>query len=123
MSSFDYDGYGSGGDYVSWKNPGDQVVGTIKEIRDGLNYDQTVVVPELVLEINSDGDEVTLTAAQAMLISLLQEEKPQVGQKIRVTYTGDETTSRGGTKKLFTLEVKEGEGLIQAAVSNSEEPF
>ena len=122
MSSFDYDGYGSSGDYVSWKNPGDQVVGTIKEVREGTDYNNNPC-PELILEINSDGDEVTLTAGQAMLIRLLAEQRPAVGQKIRVIYTGDETTDRGGTMKVFSLEVKEGEGLIQAAVANSEAPF
>lgn len=120
--SFDYDNYTSSGDYVSWENPGDQVVGTIKEVREGSDFNRNPC-PELVLEVGDDGDEVTLTAGQAMLKRLLAEQRPQVGQKIRVVYTGNETTDRGGTMKVFTLEVKEGAGLIQAAVANSEEPF
>ncbi len=58
-----------------------------------------------------------------MLKRLLAEQRPTVGQKIRIIYTGNEATDRGGTMKVFTLETKEGAGLIQKAVANSEAPF
>ncbi len=122
MPVFDYDSYTGNSDYISWDQPGDQVVGTIKEIREGTDFNNNAC-PELVLEVNDDGDEMTLTAGQAMLKQLLAEQRPTVGQRIRITYTGDERTDRGGIKKLFTLETKEGTGLIQAEVSNSTEPF
>ena len=123
MPVFDYDKYTGKSDYISWETPGDQVIGTIKDIRPGLAFDQVTECPELILEVDDEGTEKTLTASQSMLISLLREHNPQVGQRIRITYTGDERTDRGGTKKLFTLEVKEGAGLIQAEVSNTEAPF
>ena len=125
MSTFDYDNYTGSSDYVSWNNPGDEVVGTIKEVREGSDYNGDAC-PELVLEIG-DGGELTLTAGQAMLKTLLAEHRPQVGNKIRVIYTGDEKTDRGGTKKLFTLDVKQGqtipEGPIQKALVDDESPF
>ena len=120
--TFDYDNYPISGDYVRFENPGDQVVGTIKELREGADFNKIPCV-EAVLEVNKDGDEQTLTAGQAMLRRLFDEQRPQVGQKIRVTYTGDETTPKGSTMKVFTLEVKEGERLIQPAVANSQAPF
>ncbi len=122
--SFDYDNYTNSGDYVSWNNPGDQAIGTIKEVREGTDFNGNPC-PELVLEINDDGDEITLTAGQAMLKRLLAEQRPTTGDRIRVTYTGDEKTERGGTMKVFTLDVKPGvaESLIQPAVANSTEPF
>ncbi len=122
MTVYDYDSYTGNSDYISWDNPGDQVVGTIKEIREETDFNNNAC-PELILEVNDDGDEMTLTAGQAMLKQLLAEQRPTVGQRIRITYTGDERTDRGGIKKLFTLETTEGTGLIQAEVSNSTEPF
>ncbi len=122
MPVFDYDSYTGNSDYISWDQPGDQAIGTVKEIREGTDFNGNPC-PELILEVNEDGDEQTLTAGQAMLKRLLAENRPQVGQKIRITYTGDERTERGGTMKVFTLETKEGAGLIQAEVSNSEAPF
>ncbi len=117
MPTFDYDNYTQNSDYVSWTNPGDQLVGTVKEVREGTDFDGNPC-PELILEVNDDGDEVTWTVGQVMLKRLLAEQRPTVGQKIRVTYTGDE-----GQMKVFTLEAKEGSGLIQTAVSNSTDPF
>ncbi len=122
MPVFDYDNYTNSGDYISWTNPGDQAIGTIKEVREGTDFNGNPC-PELILEVNDDGDEQTLTAGQAMLKRLLAEQRPVVGNKIRVTYTGDETTAQGGTMKVFTLETKEGSGLIQAEVANTEAPF
>ncbi len=123
MPVFDYDQFPEeNSDYISWDQPGDQTIGTIKEIREGTDFNGNKC-PELILEVNEDGDEQTLTAGQAMLKQLLAEQRPQVGQKIRITYTGDERTDRGGTKKLFTLETKEGTGLIQQQVANSTEQF
>ncbi len=125
MPTFDYDDYTGTSDYVTWDNPGDQATGTIKNISEGSDYNGNPC-PELVLE-DADGDEMTLTAGQAMLKRLLAEQRPTVGDRIRVTYTGDEKTDRGGTMKVFTLEVKAGqaipEGPIQKALVDDTEPF
>ena len=122
--SFDYDEYTNSGDYVSWNNPGDQVVGTIKDRRTGNDFHGNECM-EFVLEVNDDGDETTLTVSQWMLTKLFTEQRPSIGDRIRVTYTGNETTDRGRTVKMFTLDVKTGvaESLIQPAVANSTEPF
>ena len=119
--TFDYDKY-TGGDWVSFKNPGDQVIGTIKDVREGRDYNGNPC-PELILEVDDEGTEQTLTAGQSMLQRLLAETRPQVGQRIRVVYTGDETSPNGRIMKAFTVDVKDGEPLVSPAVANSEEPF
>ena len=121
--SFDYDDYTGTSNYVKFENVGDQVVGTIKaEPRAGTDYLGNPC-PELILEVGEDGDEVTLTVGWAMLKRLLAEHEPQMGQRIRVTYTGDERTERGGTMKVFTLDVKDGEPLVNPGVADSTEPY
>ena len=127
MPEFDYDDYTNSGDYISWDNPGDEVIGTIKEQRDGTDYNGKECM-EFVLEVSDDGDEATLTVSQWMLNKLFTEQRPSVGDRIRVRYTGTETTDRGRTVKQFTLDVQAGqaipEGPIQKAlVANSTDPF
>ncbi len=120
--SFNYDDYTGTSNYVTWKEIGDQIVGTIKQVREGTDAKGNPC-PELILEVGEDADEVTLTAAQAMLRRLLAEERPQVGQRIRVVFTGEERTELGGTMKVFTLDVKDGEPLVNPGVADSEAPF
>ena len=120
--SFNYDDYTGTSDYVKFEDVGDQTVGTIKEIREGSDFNSNPC-PELILEVGDDADEITLTVGWAMLKRLLAEQRPQVGQRIRVIYTGDERTERGGTMKVFTLDVKDGEPLVNPGVADSEEPF
>ncbi len=126
MPVFDYDKYQTSGNYIAWDNPGDEVVGTIKEQRDGTDYNGDECM-EFVLEVGDDGDEATLTVSQWMLNKLFTEQRPSVGDRIRIKYTGIETTDRGRTVKQFTLEVKAGqtiaEGPIQKALVDDEAPF
>jgi len=92
----------TGGDFVKFPNVGDVVVGTITAIRkqrfdDG---DQVSYAPQLDLEL-PDGSEVTLTAGQWHLKKLLIEQRPDVGDRIKVVHTGKQ-----GRSKLFTLDVR-----------------
>lgn len=94
----------TGGDFVKFENVGDSVVGTITAIRkqrfqgdDGDQY-----APQLDLTLD-DGTEVTLTAGQWQLKKLLIEQRPDVGDRIKVVHTGKQ-----GRSKLFTLAVKRG---------------
>jgi hypothetical protein len=122
--SFDFKKYSGGGDFVKFDEIGDAVVGTIKEIREGRDYNGNPC-PELVLEVSEDGDEKTVTAGQALLKAALAEAAPQVGNKIRITYTGNSQGKPGrNPAKEFKVEVKPGtHELVQPAVSNSEAPF
>lgn len=122
--TFDYKKYAGGGDFVKFDNIGDQIVGTIKEVREGKDYNGNPC-PELVLEVSDEGDEKTVTAGQALLKAALAEHAPSVGDRIRITYSGNSQGKPGrNPAKEFTVEVKPGpHPLVQAAVSNSEAPF
>lgn len=120
--SFEYDRYLDSGDYVKFNEVGDQVIGVIKEVREGKDFNRQPC-PELVLE--TDDGEKTLTAGQVRLKAELAEKRPQVGDKIRVVYSGVGDAKPGNAPpKLFTVDVKEGPHEMKDPVpSNSEAPF
>lgn len=119
----DYDKYVTSGDYARFDQPGDQVVGIVKEDREGRDFNGNPC-PELVLE-QDDGSEITVTAGQVMLKRALAEKRPTVGDKIRITYSGVGDAKPGkAPAKLFTLDVKPGpHPLQQEAVADTEAPF
>lgn len=125
MSDFPWDNYTQTGDFISFNEVGDTAVGVIKAIREGTDFNQNAC-PELILEDN-DGEERTLTAGQVMLKAALSEKRPQVGDKIRVVYSGVGDARPGrAPAKLFTVEVKEGpHELKQPAVAHvdTDAPF
>lgn len=120
---FDYDAYTGGGDYVKFDEVGDQVIGVIKDVREGRTFNNDPC-PELVLE-DDDGDERIVTAGQVLLKQALAEKRPNVGDKIRITYSGVGEAQPGkAPPKEFTVDVKEGPfEMKQPAVSDSEAPF
>ncbi len=121
MPVFDYNQFPEeNSDYISWNQPGDQIIGTVTNITTGLKYDQITPCPELL--IDTENGEKTLTAGQSMLYRLITEQKPQVGDRVRITYTGDEPTPKGGTMKVFTLEVKAGETIPEGPIQKELTP-
>lgn len=124
MTTFDYKKYAEGGDFVKFDEVGDAVIGTVKEVREGRDYNGNPC-PELVLEVSDDGDEKTVTAGQALLKAALAESAPAVGDRIRITYSGNSQGKPGrNPAKQFTVDVKPGpHEMVQPAVSNSEAPF
>jgi hypothetical protein len=117
--TFDYNKYAQSGDYAKFNDQGDQVVGIIKEVREGKDFNGNPC-PELVLEVDEDGNELTVTAGQVMLKAALAEKAPSVGDKIRITYSGVGESKPGkAPPKLFTVDVKEGpHELAEPAVVN-----
>ncbi len=123
MTDFPWDDFTQSGEWVRFDQPGDGVIGTIKAVRQGTDFNGNPC-PELVLEVSDEGDEQTLTAGQKMLQSALAEKRPQVGDRIRVIYTGNGEAKQGrNPAKLFTVDVKDGPPLVQPAVANTDEPF
>jgi hypothetical protein len=122
--SFDYDRYTSG-DFVKFDNVGDSVTGILKEVREGRDFNGGPC-PQLIIEVDG-GDEKTLTAGQVLLKQALAEQRPQPGDKIRITYSGRGEGKPGKEPpKLFTVEVKTGPFELQnAAVGHQDEeaPF
>lgn len=122
--TFNYDKYTSG-DYVKFEEVGDSVVGIIREIREGRDFNGNPC-PLLELEVSEDGDSKTLTAGQVLLKAALAEKAPQVGDKIRITYSGIGEAQPGkAPAKLFTVEVKPGphELVVAAPVLADDAPF
>lgn len=121
--SFDYDRYTNSGEFMKFDEVGDQIVGVIKVVREGKDFNRNPC-PELVLE-TEDGEEKTVTAGQTMLKAALAEKRPSEGDKIRIVYSGvGEARPGQAPAKLFTVDVKEGPHEVkQPAVANSEDPF
>jgi hypothetical protein len=121
--AFDYDSYTVTGSFVKFENVGDSVVGIIKQVREGKDFNGNPC-PELILE-DDDGDERTVTAGQVLLRAALAEKAPQPGDKIRITYSGVGEGKPGkAPAKLFTVEVKPGPHVMKhPEVAHSDEPF
>jgi hypothetical protein len=122
--SFNYDKYTSG-DYVKFDEVGDSVTGIIKEIREGRDFNGNPC-PLITLEVSEEGDEKTLTAGQVLLKAALAEKAPQVGDKIRITYSGVGEAKPGkAPAKVFTVDVKPGphELVVPAPVLADDAPF
>lgn len=123
MSDFSWDNFKQTGDWARFDNPGDKVVGVIKALRTGRDFNGNPC-PELILE-QDDGSEITVTAGQVMLKAALAGKAPEVGDKIRIVYTGDSEARPGkAPAKLFTVDVKKGPFELQrAGISNDDAPF
>jgi hypothetical protein len=92
------------GDYVRFANPGDKVIGTITDIRiqrfdDGGDVQYA---PQMDLTLD-DGSDAILTAGHMHLKKLLVEKRPEIGDMIRVVFTGKQ-----GRMMTFSLDVKRG---------------
>lgn len=94
------------GDFHVWEEPGEVLTGDIigKIIDKDFNNNPC---PGLTIR-QDDGEEVRLTAGQAQLKAKLLEAKPQVGDRIKITFTGTTKRDGGKTLKEFDVAVKKG---------------
>jgi len=105
MSIWDDPSIRTGGDYVKFENPGDNVNGTLTHI--GIHtFEDGKRAAKLI--INTADGEMTLTAGQVQLASKLAEARPEVGDHIDITFTRSEKRAGGKTLKHFAVEVKKG---------------
>lgn len=108
MSIWDNPELKSADDYVSFVEIGDQVVGTITAITTHTwpaEGDKPArVVPKLFI-MKDDGNEVGLTASQAMLMSKLARLRPEIGDRLAVVLTDIEKRSGNRTLKHFDVQV------------------
>ena len=92
------------GDYVKFETVGDFVVGEIiglgiHEFPDGKRAAKLIIRDD-------DGEERTLTAGQVQLATKLAEARPEVGDRVKITFTQVEKRSGGKTLKHFDVAVK-----------------
>jgi hypothetical protein len=123
MSIWDDPALASGGDYVKFDNPGDGVVGDVLNV--GLHtWADGSVCPKLTIRTD-DGNDVTLTAGQVRLQSALREQRPEAGDRIKVTFTEVEKRPGGKTMKHFDVQVAKGgaKGTVAVVVDDDEAPF
>ena len=106
------------GAYVKWDEPGQRIVGDVLEVRVGKSL-QGDKVPEYSIRLDS-GDEVIVTASQGQLKALCLKERPVAGDRVRITYTGDQRRDGGKTLKLFTLDVTKGGARAPVMVNDDE---
>jgi hypothetical protein len=102
MSVWDEIGADSG-EYVKFDRIGDSVVGTITSL--GVKtWDDGSKAPQLGLD-TEDGPK-TLTAGQVRLKLALAEQRPEVGDRIRVRLSDIEKRQGGRTLKHFEVDVQ-----------------
>ena len=119
--SYNWEEFTNNGDFVSFKEIGDQVVGVIKQIRTGKDFNGNPC-PELILDV--DGEEKTVTAGQVLLKAALAEKAPQVGDKVRIIYSGiGEARPGKAPAKQFTVDVKadKAPGKAKASVAAADD--
>ena len=112
--SYDWEPFeGGDGEFVSFKNVGDEVIGGITDIKTGRDFNGNPC-PEIHITTD-DGDERIVTAGQVMLKRALAEQAPQVGDRIKITYSGNGEAKPGkAPAKLFSVAVVTGKGNVAA---------
>lgn len=107
MSADIWDEFQTTGDWITFNDVGDKVVGTVKAIRRGEDFNHKPC-PELIIDVDNEGEK-TLTAGQVMLKSALAEKRPQVGDRIAIVYSGVGEAKPGkAPAKLFDVTTKTG---------------
>jgi hypothetical protein len=94
----------TGGDFVKFAEIGDSVIGTITAIRKQRFEDSDGVTYAPQIDLDTADGERTLTAGAVKLRQLFIEQRPEVGDRIKVVHVG-----KSGRVKLFTLDVRRGE--------------
>lgn len=106
MTEFDWNEYRQTGDWITFSEVGDSVVGVVVAVRTGQDFNGRPC-PELVLDV--DGSEKTLTAGQVMLRAALAAEQPQAGDRVAIVYSGvGEARPGKAPAKLFDVTVQRG---------------
>ena len=105
MSADIWDEFQTTGDWVTFDQVGDKVVGTVKAVRRGKDFNGNPC-PELIIDVDDQGEK-TLTAGQVMLKSALADKRPQAGDRIAIVYSGIGDAKPGkAPAKLFDVTVK-----------------
>lgn len=118
------------GEFWTWEEAGQTLVGDViaKNIDKDFNDNPC---PGLTIR-QDDGNEVRLTAGQAQLKAKLLEAKPQIGDRVKITFTATEKRAGGKTLKQFDVSVKSGgakspveqpQQQTTAAASDDEDDF
>lgn len=108
----------SAGDYKRWETIGDNVVGKVLAIspKGGTTFDGDPC-PLVVIE-QDDGEEVKVTLAQANLVRTVAAARPEVGDRVAISYVELKKVDKG-TLKMFECVVKRASELEAAAPASA----
>lgn len=98
----------AGGEFVKLEAVGDSIAGTITGLRTQ-RWDNGKVDPQILLTTD-DGEDRTLTAGQIRLKAELAEQRPEVGDHLKIVLTDIEKRGGGKTLKHFDVEIQRGKG-------------
>jgi len=105
MNDFPWEEYS--GDWITFAEIGDSVVGTLKDIHRGKDFNGNPC-PELVID-TAEGTK-TVTAGQVRLKLALADARPQVSDKIAIVFIGYAPASGGqNPAKLFEVKVQKSD--------------
>lgn len=104
MNDFNWDDLPGSGSFTKFAEVGDQVSGTITDIRAGQDFNGN---PCAVLDIETSNGPAIVTCAQANLKAQIKQLRPKVGQTISIAYVRNEKAEKG-TKKVFDIKVSDG---------------
>lgn len=107
MSLWDDPSMKIGGDYVKFEAVGDSVSGTLLSVG-AHKWEDGSISPKLL--IDTGNGEKTVTAGQIRLKAALAEQRPEAGDKIKITLTQIEKRQGGKTLKHFDVQVQRGSG-------------
>ena len=128
--SYDWEPFeGGDGTFFKFEDVGDEIIGGVTDIKTGRDFNGNPC-PQLQITTD-DGDEKIVTAGQVMLKRALAEQAPQVGDRIKITYSGVGDAKPGkAPAKLFSVAVVTGKGNVAPAkvqkpvpVPDDEVPF
>ncbi len=92
-----------GGDFITLRDVGDEATGVLKSVKMHDFGDGQGPKPQLTL-VGDDGTERILTAGPFQLRQLIDKQKPEIGDKVKVVLVRLEPRAKG-TAKIFTLDV------------------
>lgn len=105
MSIWDLPEMQTGGDYVSFGNVGDTVTGVVLDVRPH-RFDDGKIVAKILLDC--EGEERILTGGAIRLKAALKEARPEKGDTLTVTFTGEEKLQGGKTMRHWDVKVARG---------------
>lgn len=101
-----------GGDYWKPANIGDQITGHITTVREVPNYDNDGYIPEIVITTDEGSDVIVQGSQVDLMVKLYdlgEQDRLNLGDKIRITFSSTVPTKKGSPKKVFTIDIKAGE--------------
>lgn len=120
MSIYDDPDLQSDAEYVSFDAVGDGVEGVVFNIGKHAWDDGKVSIK---LNIRTENGDKTLTAGQVKLKALIQEQRPEIGDTVKIKMTQVEKRTGGKTLKHFAMTTTKGDGTVPAGPDSAEEPF